>query len=368
MRRYSSNQHPGFSSKVLLLLVLLASGGGPCHLALGQPQGTKVTELTEVIGARFHVGPMAFSPDGKSLALPKLDEGQVELWSLETGKKQVLFSSFNKDRAPARHVAFSKDGRFLAVDYQNTGVTLWDLPSKKEQAHIPVTRPSWVDDMSFADDDRTFVTIMSTVTDRDIEGPGPSRWNHSAVRWEVSTGKKQVVHVFDPFLLFKALSPDGRHAVLQNEGGQTVFDLVTGKRAFATDSDGGFLFSEDSSTLVSYDGDQMCVWDVPSGKESRRFAFQPGYTPTSSANHLALSPDKKVLAVGWFTESHVVGLISLQSGKVLGTFECSPAPMICEAIRFSPDGRIFATDTQTTDGRDRVVRPLLRFWKIHESW
>jgi WD40 repeat protein len=364
MRRSFSNKLPGFSSKALLLLVLVASGGGLCYLALGQTQDIRGTEITGVIGARHHHGPMAFSPDGKTLALPKAAEGLVELWSLETGKGQALASSFNKDGAAARHVAFSKDGRLLAVDYEYAGVTLWDLPAKKERAHIPVSRPIFVRDMAFTEGDRTLVTVMEKFEGLESQ-PGPERWDCFAVRWEVSTGKRREAHVFDPTLQFKALSPDGRYAVLQNEEGQTVFDLATGKKAFAIDSNGGFIFSDDGSTLVSYHGDEITLWDVPSGRESRRFAFEPGYP--GDTGRLSLSPDKKVLAVGGFTRSHVVGLISPGSGKVLGTFECCPPSMDCEVVRFSPDGRTLATDTFTANHSDQGVDPLLRLWRIPAS-
>jgi hypothetical protein len=41
--------------------------------------------------------------------------------------------------------------------------------------------------------------------------------------------------------------------------------------------------------------------------------------------------------------------------------------MICYGVRFSPDGRILATDTSWENDRDEPVKPLLRFWKIDSS-
>jgi WD40 repeat protein len=109
----------------------------------------------------------------------------------------------------------------------------------------------------------------------------------------------------------------------------------------------------------------VTLWDVPSGRESRRFPFKPAYPGHS--DHLSLSPDKKVLAVGGFTKSHLVGLISLESGKVLGTFECCSQEMTCDVVRFSPDGRILATDTSSANHRDQGVDPLLRLWRVPAS-
>ena len=42
--------------------------------------------------------------------------------------------------------------------------------------------------------------------------------------------------------------------------------------------------------------------------------------------------------------------------------------MLSEGVRFSPDGRILATDTESVNGFDQDVEPLLRFWRIPASW
>jgi hypothetical protein len=103
---------------------------------------------------------------------------------------------------------------------------------------------------------------------------------------------------------------------------------------------------------VSYDGDEAWVWAVPSGKELKHFAFKPSYSAWSYSVHrdcLSISPDKKLLAVANFRQTHVVGVISLETGKALGEFECGSAFMLSDVVRFSPDGRILATDIQSVN-------------------
>ncbi len=117
--------------------------------------------------------------------------------------------------------------------------------------------------MAFTVDPPYLVLVMARVP---IE-ERIDRWNRSSVRWDVSTWKKEQAHVFDPTLQFKAVSPDGRYAILQNEHGQIVFDLGNGKKVCAINTDGGFCFSWDGSTFVSYDGKRVSRWDVQSGKE-----------------------------------------------------------------------------------------------------
>jgi WD40 repeat protein len=251
------------------------------------------------------------------------------------------------------------------VAYRDNGVTVWDFSAKKELAHISVIPPDYVADSAFIDDSRALVTILTRITGTTIMGT--EQGNYSAVSWDVATAKKRHVHAFDPLLEFKALAPDGRYAVLmQGDVGHGVFDLASGRRVFEFNSGGGFCFSDDGSILVSYDGRHVAVWEVPSGKMSRRFEFNTDYRPRNypQVDCLSLSPDKKVLAVGGFTEIHIVGLISMVSGKILGSFECCPPSMMSDYVRFSPDGRILATDTDTVDRSDRDVQPLLRFWKI----
>jgi WD40 repeat protein len=364
MSRYLHHKHFFRFGEAFLALIALRLGFN-C-IASCQAQTPRVTEVHGLIATRYHSGPMIFSPDGKTLALPKVEGGTVELWNVATGKVIVLASSFNKHRVRANHVAFSRDGRYLALDNQEGGITLWDLTLSKELFHISETLLSFVNDMAFTKDSQNLVTVMEKVADQDNQA-GRS---FTAVRWSVATGKRQGSQVFDNCHQFKAFSADGRYAVLQHKKGQSVFDLDSGNSPFAPAADGGFRFSEDGSVLVSYRGDGLSVWDVPSGAVLREFTFlgdnlPPGYEGLK--NLIAVSADKKLLAVGGFKETHLVGLISLESGKLLSTFECGPPSMLCAFVCFSPVGRLLATDTASDDKKDRSVRPLLRLWRIPGS-
>src|SRR5262245_6220399 len=146
LQRYLANKQSGLSYRVSLLLVGVTLGGGLFSLTRNRPHGSRVTELTGLIRAKHHSGPMAFSPDGKTLALPKVVEGRVELWNLETGKGRVFASIFNKDKTPADRLVFSNDGTLLAVYYREGGITVWNVLAEKEQIHIPITLPYWVHD------------------------------------------------------------------------------------------------------------------------------------------------------------------------------------------------------------------------------
>jgi WD40 repeat protein len=237
--------------RALLLVALSLAAAAPDRAAAQ----VKVAEITPPIGARRHTGAIAFSPDGKTLALPGRGDGSVvELWSLETGKARILRSSFNKENMPCTdRIAFSRDGRCLAVEHHQTGVTVWDLDSGNEQAHVPMPAPkSWVNGLAFADGHRTLVAILTVPSGKEarvVNDVLEIRNDHSVIRWDVATDKNAGTFVFDPFFMFRAISPNGRYAVLQHRKGQDIFDLTTDRRVCTIDDIGGFVFSEDGSTL-----------------------------------------------------------------------------------------------------------------------
>ena len=349
--------------------LLGAVGVGLYRTKVGPAAGTAVLELQGFIEARHHSGALAFSPDGEALALPERDGGTVDVWGMATRRRtHSLVSSFNARAAPADRVTFSSDGALLAVFYRERGVAVWNLRTDSEQARILITDPKWVSDMAFADGGRSLVTMVASVTDEDRKG---GRKNYSAVHWDPSTGENQLTQAFDPFLTFKALSSDGRYVVLEQEAlANTVFDVSTGKKVSDVQAFGGFCFSADGSVVVSYSGRRIALWDVRSGTQLRRFAFPSSYlTPGyEDPGCISLSHDNKLLAVGMFIKVNQVGIISLESGKVLDTFECCPPRMICHLVRFSPTGRILVTDTESTNMKDADVEPLLKFWQIPASW
>jgi WD40 repeat protein len=368
----------------IFLIVFATIGSGVCWLVASQRPGPKakdpgrpattasrsqrVRELLNVGDAHSHSGSMVFSSDGKILALPKHADGRVELLRLDSGRADVLVSAMNPGQSAADWVAFSSDGRFLAVYYQHVGVAVWNVNANSELAHIPVNPPSYVFDMAFVKGSRTIVALIASASLTDPKGNLRPKY---AVRWASSTGEKQGTQTFETCRNFIGISHDGRYTILEDAEGTAVFELTTGKKAFVVDNDScGFRFSEDSSTLVAYSGRQIRVVEVPSGRESKRIAFEasflvPGY---GVVDRLGLSPDAKLLAIGWFGQPNLVGIVSLVSGKVVDTFECCPPSMFCDTVLFSPDGRMLVTDTKRYNMNDAYVEPLLKFWQIPASW
>ena len=352
-----------------LLAVLTLLGAGLGYLALGQTRGGRVTEIDGLIGNRRHSGPIVFSPDGKTLALPKGGAGAVELWSLETGKVQVLSRAPEIGQQGADSTVFSADCQKLAVKYRSQGITIWRLPAGREQAYIPMTRDGDVSGMVFVGGGRELLAILIRTLADDHATP-ETKWNLQAVRWNASTGERLWEMNFDRLMEFSALSHNGRYTVLSDETGDAMFDVATGRKLFPLRGYGGYLFSSDDSTLVAYNDAALFVWAMPSGTLTRHINLDHnrGFGSERSDLCRALSPDKRVLAVGQFQGPNGVGLISMESGKVLDRFECCPESTCVLAVAFSPDGRMLATDPTGVGFQDQLVVPMLKLWRVPASW
>ncbi len=202
---------------------------------------------------------VAFSADGALLGVA--GNGSVAIWSCKSGQYKALLE---RDTETSRCLAFSPDGRTLALGLDDGTIRLWDIPDGHERAVI-LAHDSIVRSIAFSADSQRLVS-----SGQDAKIVLSDAVNGVCIRpLEVEPAALNPV-------LFVAFSPDG-HTVAVGEVGVDpvavrLLDSGSGKTAmrFAGHKAGvhALAFSPDGRTLATA-GIDFCIklWDVSTGKE-----------------------------------------------------------------------------------------------------
>jgi WD40 repeat protein len=321
-----------------------------------------LASLKNEIGA---VQDVAFSPDGKTLALACADPfgdrakatgGTVVLWDVPMGKVRVKFAGHTYD---VKAVTFSKDGKMLAsssgqLQQNKPGeVMIWDPAIGKELLTLKGHKePVW--SLAFSPDGETLATGS---TDRTVKLWNPANGKLRATL-EVGTNVFRLAYSDDGKTLVTAGIPKAEDHALK------LWDVATGKVRVSLGPTSGersvyaVAFSPDKKTLASYRVDKVELYDLATGKI--RTTFQ-GITGAAS---LAFSKDGGTLAVSNFG----VDLWDVATGKLKTTLKGHSRGV--SAIRYSPDGELLATASSgvfvdpASKKRFQGLGGELKLWKV----
>ena len=340
-------------------------------VASASAQGLKQRAVLK--GLTFGVDTLAISRDGKLLAAGGSygPDGELKLWDLATGKVRPEFKAINQyphvafapdgktlascgalrddtgtrylvkfydpeGRKRAAHLemptsmialAYSPDGKLLAIGCADKSVFVWDLPGKKEKFVLMGAHTDIIQAVAFSPDSKTIASggiedkiiclwdaekgkeraVLKGHTDqiRDLAFSPDGKllasagWDKSVRLWDPASGEAlRSLEGHSDRVRSVAFSPDGRLLASGGDAGVVhLWDPATGEalRSLAhRDAVTSVAFSPDGKTLAAAlpHGEMLVLWDVARQKEKASLKVAAG------PKRLAFTPDGKTLAVG----------------------------------------------------------------------
>jgi WD40 repeat protein len=282
---------------------------------------------------------LAVSPNGSLIATTDT-AGRVALREEARGWRTEIFADYH---GFAVSIAFTPDGRFLAIGGLDFGIALWDRERDgNEQSECLPQRG--VRAMAFSSDGRSLAAMNEAST--------------QIVIWDVAERRERMILTTHLPVLSLVFSPDGRYLSAGESGSRTsiyVWELETGRARLVLEGSSGpvssIAFSPDGTMLATTAVFERCIrlWDTSSGRLCRVIVGHAFGTDS-----VAFSPDGRSLASAG--SDGMVRLWNAATGKQRAVLDGRANRM--NHVAFSPDGRILIA---TGSGDNHV-----RFWDLTE--
>jgi serine/threonine-protein kinase len=251
-----------------------------------------------VANADFYAStPVAFSPDGKTVAYANANGNAVLILNVATRTPAATLPLPKKLLVTS--LAFSSDGRTLAIGDSDQEVWLWDTATG---AHTVLSAPAY---------------------------PG-------------AEGMSNVLVAFsrDGHMLAAA---DGGAVYLWNPASHARVNSVRVPYGLNVPDIGSIALSLDGKTLAAAGSPGFFrLWNLTDHARATTLPPIPGEFP-GAGDRVALSPDDKVLATAIGTGSGLTYLWDVASHARVATFTDPGRNSVADAVAFSPDGKILAS-------------------------
>ncbi|WP_324785171.1 toll/interleukin-1 receptor domain-containing protein [Streptomyces sp. H51] len=297
---------------------------------------------------------IAFSPNGRLLAVAG-DDSRVSLWDIADPDRPVARPElYAQTRFGVLAVAFSPDATTLAAGDSDGTVGLWDVsdPLRPRSGARLSGHPTAVGGLSFSPDGSTVAAVGVTKSTDIGTDPGTLRlWAVSGSERTSAFATLPTTGIFPP-----AFSPDGR--LLAAGGAPTTLWRIDGTRpprlmatvdSYAAGGQAA-AFGAAGRTLVS--GLPVKAWDLTDPAKPRDLA--PGTIRTAGAEALSMNPVLPLMATraapGGTVQVWDIG--ARKRPLLLGTL--GDALGKGQALAFSPDGALLAAPNR--EGAVRLWR------------
>jgi WD40 repeat protein len=275
------------------------------------------------------MAPLAFSGDGKRVAMA--DGGTaIHIWHAASGRETQRLECGGQ----VANLAFSPDGKVLAVEGRGA-IRLWDPAGGQSLG-------TWgqlqgVGRLAFSADGKTLTAIVS-------DEKGATGLKVSV--WDAAKGEEHRRGPLEPPTQWGgSLSPDGALFALPTQDGKTIRLIATRSNEEVCRTEGeanwpaGVALAADGRTLTATSRDgTLRVWDAATGKLIRRITGLG-----CPVERVALSPDGRVL-VAVQRADQGVHLWDVAKGRELHTFSGHRGGPL--TVAFAADGKAVLTASQ----------------------
>jgi WD40 repeat protein len=274
---------------------------------------------------------LAYSPDGRYLALARHD-GIVRVWEAASGQ---MLHTLEGHKGPAWQVAFSPDGQTLASGGSDRTVRLWDV-SSGQAIRVFADHRAAVKGVAFRPDGRS---VLAACDDGTVKV------------WDRETGRETFsfrgeLHFVGPDRV--KFSPDGRRMAWASlDGVVKIWDTTTGRLEIDQQTNTyqcrGVAFHPDGKriALAGHDG-TLRLLDAATGREMLTI-----FAHRSPVTDVAFSPDGNKLASASYDLTARIWDATELTGDPQASYcvTLTGHEALASGVAFSPDGRWLASSS-----------------------